>query len=109
MENTNTNWIAMNDAAIVDAIGLFVKQKRLQANKTQAQLAKEAGLNAWTISQLENGESVTLSTLIQLLRALDSLYVLDSFEERRKLVRYYMLRCKKTNVSGPVIKINRRH
>jgi transcriptional regulator with XRE-family HTH domain len=85
MENTNTNWIAMNDAAIVDTIGLFVKQKRLQANKTQARLAKEAGLNVWTVSQLENGESVTLSTLIQLLRALDSLYVLDSFEVKEEI------------------------
>jgi transcriptional regulator with XRE-family HTH domain len=85
MEYTNTNWIAMNDAAIVDAIGLFVKQKRLHANKTQAQLAKEAGLNAWTVSQLENGESVTLSTLIQLLRALDSLYVLDSFGVKEEI------------------------
>jgi transcriptional regulator with XRE-family HTH domain len=79
MEKTNTEWISMTDANIVQAIGRFVKQKRLQANKTQSQLAKAAGLNPYTISQIENGESVTLSTLIQLLRALDVLYVLDNF------------------------------
>lgn len=80
MEKTNTEWISMTDANIVQTIGRFVKQKRLQTNKTQGQLAKEAGLNPYTISQIENGGSVTLSTLIQLLRALDVLYVLDNFK-----------------------------
>lgn len=80
MEKTNTAWISMTDAAIVQQIGRFVKQKRLQANKTQVLLAKEAGLNPYTVSQLENGESVSLSSLIPLLRALDVLYVLNNFE-----------------------------
>ena len=80
MEKTNTEWISMTDAAIMQTIGRFVKQKRLQLNKSQSQLAVEAGLNPYTISQIENGGSVTLSTLIQLLRALDVLYVLDNFK-----------------------------
>lgn len=79
MEKTNIEWISMTDANIVQAIGRFIKQKRLKANKTQMLLAKEAGLNPYTISQIENGVSVTLSTLVQLLRALDVLYVLDNF------------------------------
>ena len=58
----------------------FIKQKRVDQNLTQAQLAKKAGLNRWTISQIENGESINLSSLIQILRALDSLYVLSEFE-----------------------------
>ncbi len=80
MEITNTEWVSMTDSNIIQAIGRFVKQKRLQANKTQTLLAKEAGLNPYTISQLENGVSVTLSTLIQMLRVLDALYVLDNFK-----------------------------
>ncbi len=80
MEKTNTDWVSMTDANIVEAIGQFVKQKRLQTNRTQSQLAKDAGLNPYTVSQIENGGSVTLSTLIQLLRALDVLYVLDNFK-----------------------------
>ena len=32
------------------------------------------------VSQIENGESITLTSLIQILRSLDSLYVLNSFE-----------------------------
>lgn len=70
----------MTDATIVQQIGRFVKQKRLQANKNQVLLAKEAGLNPYTVSQLENGESVSLSSLIPLLRALDVLYVLNDFK-----------------------------
>jgi transcriptional regulator with XRE-family HTH domain len=80
MGNTNTDWVQMTDIAIIEHIGRFIKHTRLGKNKTQAQLAKEAGLNRWTISQIENGESVTLSSLIQLLRALDVLYVLNNFE-----------------------------
>jgi len=48
-------------------------------------LAKTAGLNRWTVSQLENGESITLSSLIQVLRALDSLYVLNTFEFKEEI------------------------
>ena len=85
MEKTNTEWISMTDAAIMQTIGRFVKQKRLQLNKSQSQLATEAGLNPYTISQIENGGSVTLSTLIQLLRALDVLYVLDNFKIKEEI------------------------
>lgn len=80
MRNTNTEWINMSDTVIVKQLGHFIKHTRLQQNTTQAQLAKMAGLNRWTISQIENGESVTLSSFIQILRALDILYVLNSFE-----------------------------
>jgi transcriptional regulator with XRE-family HTH domain len=78
--NTNINWVQMTDIAIVAQIGRFIKHTRLGKNKTQKQLATASGLNRWTIGQIENGESVTLASLIQLLRALDVLYVLDHFE-----------------------------
>ena len=80
MVNTNIDLVQMSDVAIVKHLGNFLKQVRIQQNKTQAQLAEDAGLNRWTISQIENGESITLMSLIQILRALDSLYVLDTFE-----------------------------
>lgn len=79
MGSTNKDWIAMSDNAIITAIGEFIKHKRLQENKTQAQLATEAGINRWTLGQIENGESVTLSSLIQVLRALNLLYLLNGF------------------------------
>ena len=78
--NTNIDWVQMTDLAIVEQIGKFIKHIRLSKNLTQEQLANEAGLNRWTVSQIEKGESVTLTSLIQLLRALDVLYVLENFE-----------------------------
>lgn len=70
----------MSDVAIVHQVGSYLKHIRLQQNKTQHQLAELAGLNRWTISQVEKGESITLTSLVQILRALDILYVLNNFE-----------------------------
>ena len=80
MGNTNINLVQMSDVSIVKQIGGYIKHIRLEQNKTQVELAKMAGLNRWTISQIENGESITLMSLIQILRALDCLYVLNTFE-----------------------------
>ena len=70
----------MTDAAIIVQIGKFIKHTRTQKNKTQGQLAEMAGLNRSTLSQIENGESISLSSLIQILRALDCLFVLNDFD-----------------------------
>jgi transcriptional regulator with XRE-family HTH domain len=51
----------------------------LEQNKTQQSLAHAAGISRSTLSLLEKGETVTLQTLIQVLRTLDQLYVLDVF------------------------------
>jgi transcriptional regulator with XRE-family HTH domain len=79
MGKTNINYTQMSDGAIVLHIGRFIKYTRAKQNKTQAQLAEISGLNRWTLSQIENGESISLSSLIQILRALDCLYVLNEF------------------------------
>lgn len=79
MVKTGVNYTQMSHGAIIAHIGHFIKQTRMSQNKTQAELAKMAGLNRWTLSQVENGESITLSSLIQILRALDSLYILEGF------------------------------
>lgn len=97
MGNTNNNWIAMSDGAIIGTIGGFIKHKRLQENKSQVQLAKEAGLNRWTLGQIENGESISLSSLMQLLRVLDLLHLLDVFtiEESISPIEYARIQEKK--------------
>lgn len=97
MINTNIEWIKMSDSAIVRQLGAFIKHTRMQQDITQARLAEMAGLNRWTISQIENGESVTLTTLIQVLRALDVLYVLNPFEINNEIspIEYAKLQEKK--------------
>ncbi len=97
MENINKDWVTLSDSAIISAIGEFIKQKRLQENKSQALLAKDAGLNRSTIVQIENGESITLTSLIQILRVLNLLHLLDIFtiEEKISPVEYVKMKEKK--------------
>ena len=85
MGKTNKDWTSMSDRAIVKSLGEYLKAKRLESNKTQQQLATEAGLNRWTMSQIENGESINLITLIQILRALDDLQLLDGFQVHNQI------------------------
>jgi transcriptional regulator with XRE-family HTH domain len=73
------NWNSMSDTALVQFIGRFVKAKRMELNKTQEKLAHAAGISRSTLSLLEKGETVTLATLIQVLRVLDQLPVLQAF------------------------------
>ncbi|MHB0756277.1 helix-turn-helix domain-containing protein [Polaribacter sp. M15] len=79
MANTNINFASLSDARIIARIGDFVKHTRIQQNKTQEQLATASGLNRYTISKIENGESITLSSLIQILRSLQQLHLLENF------------------------------
>jgi len=85
MGNTNTNWVSMSDNTIVATIGEYVKHQRLAQNKTQAQVAKDAGVNRYTLGQFENGVSITMSSFIQILRALDLLHLLDVFKQQTQI------------------------
>ena len=78
-----TNWISMSDQALAAHIGAFVKHHRLEQNKTQESLASEAGISRSTLSLLERGETVTLATLIQILRALAQLNIMEVFSVQK--------------------------
>lgn len=69
----------MSDIALAEQIGAFIKHHRMESNKTQDTLAREAGISRSTLSLLERGETVNLSTLIQVLRVLDQLQVMNAF------------------------------
>ena len=45
MGKTNIDWVQMTDATIVKQMGGYLKHTRLGLNRTQAQLAKDSGLN----------------------------------------------------------------
>ena len=80
-----TKWNSMSDKALAEHIGAFVNQHRLDQNKTQDVLANSAGISRSTLSLLERGEAVTLATLIQTLRALDQLHVIDVFSVKHTI------------------------
>jgi transcriptional regulator with XRE-family HTH domain len=75
------NLYGMGDNAILKEMANFVKQTRLKKNVTQTYLAEKAGIHRVTLSEFENGErSISLLTLIQLLRALNELETLEIFK-----------------------------
>ena len=76
----NTDWVTMNDQTISNAIGSFIKHHRLNQNRSQKEVASAANISRSTLSLLEHGKTVTLKTLIQVLRILDLLYVMNSFQ-----------------------------
>ncbi|MHA8050225.1 helix-turn-helix domain-containing protein [Aquirufa sp. ROCK-SH2] len=71
--------VEMSDYSLAKTIGAFVKHHRLLQNKTQEDVSLAANISRSTLSLLEKGESVTVPTLIQVLRVLDLLYVMKIF------------------------------
>lgn len=85
----------MSDRALAEHIGSFIKHHRLEQNKTQEVLARAAGISRSTLSLLERGETVTLSTLIQVLRVLDQLHIMDIFTVQQTISPLILARMEK--------------
>ena len=82
---SDKKWIATSDAAFLETIGSFIKHHRLEQNKTQKQLSKEAGIARSTLSLFEAGENTSLIVFIQLLRALKLLDLLKEFKIKQQI------------------------
>lgn len=85
MEKAYKMWYSMSDPAILEELGRFVQQTRLQQNKTQQQVAEAAGVNRSTVVQIENGRGGTMLSFIQILRALEQLHLFQSFEIKQQI------------------------
>lgn len=77
ISDLNTN------ATVLRELGKRVQIVRLDRNMTQARLATEAGLSRSVVWQLESGRSVSLSSFIRILRALDLLENLNDWLPER--------------------------
>jgi transcriptional regulator with XRE-family HTH domain len=73
------DWYSRSDQAIIRNLGSFIKETRLRKNHTQSELAEKAGIHRVTLSEFEQGLRGSLTTFIQLLRALDELETLDAY------------------------------
>lgn len=58
-------------------LGHRLKRRRLEQNISQEKLARISGLSRRTITAVEHGQGATLTTFIELLRALDGLEALE--------------------------------
>lgn len=68
--DTSTDYSTATSKKTEQALCDQIRRIRLSRNITQKQLANEAGLSLWTISNLERGEGVSLDTFIRVLIAL---------------------------------------
>jgi len=69
----------MNSQAVLKEIGVRIRRERLNQNITQVALARLAGVSRRVLLDLERGKGCGLSSLIEILRALQKLDQLDTF------------------------------
>ena len=100
------DWYSMSESAILRELAAFIKEKRLKKNYTQSELAEMAGVHRVTLSEFEHGLRGSLTTFIQLLRALNELEVLDVFNIPTIISPHQMakLETKKRKRASPVRK-----
>ena len=64
---------------IEEELGRRLKRRRLELNLSQEGAALHSGLSRRTITGIEHGQGATLASLIDLLRALDAMDILENF------------------------------
>jgi transcriptional regulator with XRE-family HTH domain len=84
-DKSHINWYGMSDASLMESIGAFIKQQRMQRNLSQEKVANAANISRSTLSLLERGETVTLASLIQVLRTLELLHIMDGFQIQEQM------------------------
>ena len=96
-------WAAMSDKSLMKTIGSFIQSHRLNQNKSQDQVAATAGISRSTLSLLERGEKVRIDSLIQVLRVLDLLYIMDVFKIQDQIspIEYAKLKKKQRKQASP--------
>ena len=68
-----------SDESILKELTQRVRQRRLNLNLTQKQVADKSGLHEQTIKNFESGKNASLLTLIQILGVFGDLEALDKF------------------------------
>ncbi len=82
---TTTSIQAFTDIAIMELVGKYIKEKRLQLNQTQQQTADAAGVDRTTLLKMENGSGGNMLSFIQTMRAIGELELFKNFESREDL------------------------
>lgn len=67
----------LTDDAVLQELGERLQEKRFEEKLSQADLAEKSGVGKRTVERIESGESIQMSNLIRILRALDLLDRLD--------------------------------
>lgn len=71
------DWYTLSDMELLSEFGTRIRLARMERSLTQQMLADRSGLNRSTIRDLENGRSINMLSMMQLLRTLELLERLD--------------------------------
>ena len=69
----------VSDKALLSIIGATIKRRRVSARLTQRQVAERAHVALSAVGNIENGRNCSLVTLVQVLRTLNALDLLEAF------------------------------
>ena len=72
------NLEGMSERAVLEELGRRLQAQRLNANLSQAEVARDAGVSRRGLQNLESGRVCTLSLLIRVMRALGKLQQLEA-------------------------------
>lgn len=69
----------ITDVEVLQKIGGKLKELRLEQNIKQKELAEKSGLSMFSVSQIETGHNTSVQSVIQVLRALGRMDMLEPF------------------------------
>lgn len=79
----NTN--DMTEIEILQKIGARMREIRLEQNMKQKELAEKSGLSMFSISQMETGHNTSVQSLVQVLKALNRLDMIEPFLKEKEI------------------------
>lgn len=91
MSNNHIEWKTLTDEQVLEKLGAELRRMRLERNLTQAAVAERAGVDRTTVVKLEAGNANSLTNMVQVLRALGRLDVLDGFHEEQRPTPYMVV------------------
>lgn len=94
------SYTSATDREILASIGARLKRLRAIRGMSQAHAAERAGLSRDTLYRAEQGDNLTLQTLIRLLRAYGRLGALESFIQVPEVSPMARLRERKKSRDG---------
>lgn len=75
----------MNEIEILQKIGARMREIRLEQNMKQKELAEKSGLSMFSISQMETGHNTSVQSLVQVLKALNRLDMIEPFLKEKEI------------------------
>ncbi len=88
------DWYSLTNTRIETIIGERIKNLRLAYNLTQNELALRTGISRVSISKIERGMGVNLSSLIEIMRGLRVLENLDHLIPEQEISPIEMIKLK---------------